>query len=575
MSKSFWAILKTERKGMSTPRKHKTSVMALFWSRTFFGFLMILTLGIGKNANAQVKASVDTTQMRIGEELEFLIQVQADSTDFVMFPEGKSFGAFEVIRSYAVDTLRDPSDRRRWQLLKKYGLTQFDSGYYSLSKQRVMINDSAFDTPEFNVAVLTIPVDTTQQQIFAIKPSAQVPLQSGPIWPWLALVGAVLLTALFWWWRRKKSQKQAPPPPPLPPYQEASQRLEKLSALESVQQIGFKGLYTELTDVLKTYIHREIDSRALESTTDELLDRLELHRLGDHFDIKIETINALGQILRRADLIKFAKANVTEAQWQEDFSQAGTIVEALKASIPEPEPEDEQAALDAAARAALRARQKRKRQWIYSIAALLTAGVAYVFYVGPQEAKDQIFGNKMRDLAEGRWYKSEYGVPAVILESPEILVRKIYNHPDQDSLSARGTAIFEAFTLEDEFYVAVTSTQTQPQENWNIAMALNRSLVLLEEQGARTLIVKDESFETPEGIKGIRAYGSFNVANASGQVGNESHQYELLVFDQQGGIQTVMVAFVDDDRFAQGLKERIINSVSLEIPQTDQKPETP
>ncbi|MDA0719623.1 MAG: LPXTG cell wall anchor domain-containing protein, partial [Bacteroidetes bacterium] len=244
---------------MSTARKHRTSGMGLLWSRGFFGFLMILTLGIGKQLNAQVKASVDTTQMRIGEELEFLIQVQADSTDFVMFPEGKSFGAFEVIRSYAVDTLRDQSNKHRWQLLKKYGLTQFDSGYHLLSKQRVMINDSAFDTPEFNVAVLTIPVDTTQQQIFAIKPSAQVPLQSGPIWPWLALVGVALLAALFWWWYRKKSEAQAPPPPPLPPYQEARQRLEKLTAHESLQQIGVKGLYTELTDVLKTYIHREID----------------------------------------------------------------------------------------------------------------------------------------------------------------------------------------------------------------------------------------------------------------------------------------------------------------------------
>ena len=87
--------------------------------------------------------------------------------------------------------------------------------------------------------------------------------------------------------------------------------------------------------------------------------------------------------------------------------------------------------------------------------------------------------------------------------------------------------------------------------------------------------VKDESFETPEGIKGLRAYGSFYVANAAGKVGKEPHQYELLVFDQQGGIQTVMVAYVDDDRFAQGLKERIINSVSLEIPQTQQKPEAP
>ena len=311
------------------------------------------------------------------------------------------------------------------------------------------------------------------------------------------------------------------------------------------------------------------------SDLDELLDRLALHQMGSHFSLETQTIDDLGQILRRADLIKFAKAQVTLQQWHLDCAQATTIIDVLKAGIPEPEEEDEQMALDAAAKAALLAKQKRKRRVIFSVVAVIAALATYVFYVGPQEAQDQIFGNAMRDMAQEPWYKSEYGVPAVILESPEILVRKMYQHPDQDSLSARGTAIFEAFTLKDEFYVAVTSTEAIPQQNWDIAMALNRSLVLLEEQGARTLIVKDESFETPEGIKGLRAYGSFYVANASGKVGAEQHQYELLVFDQQGGIQTVMVAYVDDNRFAQGLKERIINSVSLEIPQTQQKPEAP
>ena len=543
--------------------------------QVFFGFHLLLTLFMGQLLMAQVQATVDTTQMLIGEEIELLIQVEADSTDFVMFPEGKSFGAFEVIRSYAVDTLRHQSKKYRWQLHKKYGLTQFDSGFHRVSKQRVMINDSAFETPEFDIAVLTIPVDTTQQQIFAIKPSAQVPLQSGAIWPWLSLLGLAVIIGLFWFWRRKKSDIQAPPPPPLPPYEQACQRFEKVSSQATQGAYDFKGLYTELTDILKTYIHREIDTRALESTTDELLDRLELHRNAGHFAIEIQTTTKLGELLHRADLIKFAKAHVALEQWNLDIIQAKAIIESLKQSIPEPEEDNEQAALDAAARAELLAKQKRKRRFVLSAAFLVTAFGAYVFYVGPQEAQDQIFGNAMRDMAQGPWYKSEYGVPAVILESPEVLVRKIYNHPDQDSLSARGTAIFEAFTLEDDFYIAVTSTQTQSPENWNIAMALNRSLALLEEQGARTLIVKDESFETPEGIKGLRAYGSFFVANASGKVGSDAHQYELLVFDQQGGIQTVMVAFVDDERFAQGLKERIINSVSLEIPQTQQKPEAP
>ena len=560
---------------MNTQKTNSTIGLGLIAKHWFFGLMLSLTLLLCPELKAQVQATVDTTQMRIGEELEFLIQVQADSTDFVMFPEGKSFGAFEVIRSYAVDTLRDDSNKRRWQLRKKYGLTQFDSGYHRLSKQRVMINDSAYDTPEFDVAVLTIPVDTTQQQIFTIKPSAQVPLQGGPIWPWMILLGLVLLGLAFWFWRRKQVEREALSPPPLPPYQEAVQRLEKVLNQEPNSQGALKDCYSELTDILKTYIHREIDSRALESTSDELLDRLALHQMGSHFSLETQTIDDLGQILRRADLIKFAKAQVTLQQWHLDCAQATTIIDVLKAGIPEPEEEDEQMALDAAAKAALLAKQKRKRRVIFSVVAVIAALATYVFYVGPQEAQDQIFGNAMRDMAQEPWYKSEYGVPAVILESPEILVRKMYQHPDQDSLSARGTAIFEAFTLKDEFYVAVTSTEAIPQQNWDIAMALNRSLVLLEEQGARTLIVKDESFETPEGIKGLRAYGSFYVANASGKVGAEQHQYELLVFDQQGGIQTVMVAYVDDNRFAQGLKERIINSVSLEIPQTQQKPEAP
>jgi LPXTG-motif cell wall-anchored protein len=560
---------------MMTERKHRSFAWGPIRGRVFFGPLLMLILLMLTPLRAQVQVSLDTTQMRIGEELEFLIQVQADSTDFVMFPEGKTFGAFEVIRSYTVDTLRDQNNKYRWELRKKYGLTQFDSGYHRLSKQRVMINDSAFDTPEFDVAVLTIPVDTTQQQIFAIKPSAQVPLEKGPIWPWLGLLGLVALGGLFWFWRRKKSEVQAPPPPPLPPYEQACQRFEKVALQGAQVPHDFKGLYTQLTDLLKTYIHREIDSRALESTTEELLDRLELHRNAGHFVIEIQTISSLGQILRRADLIKFAKGQGTLQQWDMDLTQAKKIIESLKAGIPQPEPEDEQEALDAAARAELLLRQKRKRRIVFSSALLVVAMASYVFYVGPQEAQDQIFGNAMKDMAQGPWYKSEYGVPAVILESPEILVRKIYKHPDQDSLSAKGTAIFEAFTLEDDFYVAVTSTEAHPQENWDIAMALNRSLALLEEQGARTLIVKDESFETPEGIKGLRAYGSFYVASTSGRVGTEPHQYELLVFDQQGGIQTVMVAFVEDNRFAQGIKERIINSVSLEIPQTQQKEQAP
>jgi len=62
----------------------------------FFGFF----------ANSQVTSTVDTTQIRIGEEIIYTIQVEADSTDLVLFPEGQTFNPLEVLESYKIDTIR-------------------------------------------------------------------------------------------------------------------------------------------------------------------------------------------------------------------------------------------------------------------------------------------------------------------------------------------------------------------------------------------------------------------------------------------------------------------------------------
>ena len=55
---------------------------------------------IGYMTNAQVISSIDTAQIRVGEEIIYSIQVETDSTDLVLFPEGQSFNPMEVIESY-------------------------------------------------------------------------------------------------------------------------------------------------------------------------------------------------------------------------------------------------------------------------------------------------------------------------------------------------------------------------------------------------------------------------------------------------------------------------------------------
>ena len=84
-----------------------------------------------------LKVMVDTTQMRIGEKIEYTLQFKADSTAQVTFSEQAFFTPFEILEELPIDTLRSQS---HYLFTKKYALIQFDSGAYWLPPQKVMVN---------------------------------------------------------------------------------------------------------------------------------------------------------------------------------------------------------------------------------------------------------------------------------------------------------------------------------------------------------------------------------------------------------------------------------------------------
>ena len=80
----------------------------------FLGMLLVYSF-VG---NAQVKTSIDSTSIKIGEELMYTIETEVDSAAVVLFPEGQTFQPMEVIESYPVDTVLNDV---RLKLIKKYG----------------------------------------------------------------------------------------------------------------------------------------------------------------------------------------------------------------------------------------------------------------------------------------------------------------------------------------------------------------------------------------------------------------------------------------------------------------------
>ena len=154
--------------------------------------------------SAQVKTKIDTSSIKIGQEIKYSIEVETDTTDLVVFPEGQSFMPLEMIESYKIDTTQKDA---KYQLLKTYGLTQFDSGRYVIPKQKITIGSRVVYSDSLQVLVTNVEVDTTKQGLYDIKPFIEVEKSSNK--RWLLILGIIsglaLLAFLLYWfiWRKK------------------------------------------------------------------------------------------------------------------------------------------------------------------------------------------------------------------------------------------------------------------------------------------------------------------------------------------------------------------------------------
>ncbi|HEU0124722.1 MAG TPA: hypothetical protein VFQ56_00320, partial [Flavobacterium sp.] len=105
----------------------------------FYIFLFLLTSTVF--AQKQVETSIDTTKNKIGAEFKLTLKTVVTSTAKVEFPKLKNIGPLEVIQSYPIDTVKKDGT---YELVKKYGLTQFDSGRYTIPSIKILIDKKPF-----------------------------------------------------------------------------------------------------------------------------------------------------------------------------------------------------------------------------------------------------------------------------------------------------------------------------------------------------------------------------------------------------------------------------------------------
>jgi hypothetical protein len=508
----------------------------------------------------KVETSIDTTKNKIGAQFTLSLKAKVKPTSTVKFPNPKNFGNLEVISSYPIDTIKAND---KYELIKKYGLTQFDSGQYVIPKTAVLIDRIPVFSDSISIEVFNVKVDTLKQKMYDIKPIIEVEKPIGNWWKYLlgfiVLLGLLFLGYFLWKKYRKVPKKEIIYSSPI---EKATSLLQLLEKKELLQKGEIKEYYSEMTDIARDYIEEAIEIPAKESTTSELIIALRAASAKKKMKLSKDILLGLEKVLKQADLVKFAQSKPLDFEIVDDRERIEKTIIILDKAIPVTIDDNSTKAEILKEEMQLK---KDKKKRIIAIVGITSFAVVCLFTFiivtkGIDYVKNGFIGHSTKELLQADWIKSEYGNPIVVVETPKVLKRiDVKKALPKDAMAIiKDMQMFGYGSLMEQFFIVVSTVQYKKETQVDLTASLNGTIQTLEAQGCQNIIAKQEEFSTQEGVKGIKGFGTLTSQGTK-------MNYQILLFSQAGGLQQIMIIRRDNDENGDKITERVLNSVALQI----------
>lgn len=288
-------------------------------------FLALSIIFSGHIQAQSVNTQVDTDSIQIGDTFNYSLLLQLDQEySNVQFPDTNSFPPTVEVLNRKQFKLSEFSDSLIYEL-QYFGnedlqIPSLPVSVFSESDTTTLLTDPV--TIFFKTVVAE--GDTTLKPM---KPNYQFPL---PWWPWL-LAFIALAGFLLWWFKFREDTKEEmePDKPSIPEFYDPIKELEKdllrIKEDTKVEQTkDYKLFYSQIGDALRTYFEVLYKIPALESTSGELIRYLEAYGVDDTLSEKTRSV------LRRADLVKFAKFTPTLEDAWKTYDEAIEFLERAK-----------------------------------------------------------------------------------------------------------------------------------------------------------------------------------------------------------------------------------------------------
>ena len=305
--------------------------------KKIFISLVALIIGVySLYAQVTVSASIDSVQLFIGQQTKLSLQATQPQGHTLQFPHFSDTVVtnLELVSTLPSDTLQ--LDNGLLQVTNNYIVTSFDSALIFMPGFEITDGVDTYTTNPLSLKIHDMPIDTTQQAITDIKAVYNAPIDwmyifTIVLYVLLALLCIALITiAVMKYLASRKHVADDEPQPVVDPRKAHEIAYDELLALKEKQlwqSQQFKLYYTELTEILRRYIYNRYTIEAMEQTTDDILSEF---RRSKELKDKKDEIKLLSDVLRLADLVKFAKYQQLPDECTRSFSQVETFIDNTK-----------------------------------------------------------------------------------------------------------------------------------------------------------------------------------------------------------------------------------------------------
>jgi hypothetical protein len=306
----------------------------LFYGLSFYSFAQ----------NISVEAKIDTSKILVGDWVKLSLKAQHSPELKIYWPEiESSIGKFEVVSRDSLPVISEEGNQTIERITAV--ISAYDSGYFEIPAIKFMYstktdtnNKTDILTNPINLSVSTVSVDTTKE-IKDLKEPIDIPF---PLWLIILYICLAILLAIIGYilWNKYKNKKKfklfEKSEPILSPTELAYKELYMLEEKKLWQKGMLKEYYSEVTEIIRKYIHNRYNIDALEMTSGEILNTI----INLQADAKIQEV--LKNFLDLADYVKFAKFQPVSNENELEIKRAYSFLEATKEKpvVPAPKEED-------------------------------------------------------------------------------------------------------------------------------------------------------------------------------------------------------------------------------------------